>query len=167
MPIILFRKYKMSKITLLIGVIASGKSTYAKNHVDSNTFIVNKDSIREMIHGKYVYNISDEDLVNKIFESTIRTLIINGANIIIDECWATINVGARTRLIKFLCDNGISISDISIVFFSSTKNNVKRRLKNNHGNISEKVWKDVMNAMLREFEVPSEFSNYEIIKLED
>lgn len=72
------------KITVLQGVPASGKSTYAQQLVekDLKTVIVSRDAIRE---GKGIYwENSHEKYVSEIEEFQIRSAIKNGFNVVID-----------------------------------------------------------------------------------
>lgn len=39
----------MRKLTILQGLPASGKSTYARDHVDAHTVVVSMDGIRRML----------------------------------------------------------------------------------------------------------------------
>ena len=145
----------MNKVYLLTGIIASGKSTWAKQHADSNTFIVSKDKIRDMIYGQYLYKITDEHLINAIAKAAVQSLLLNGANVIIDECWDTMTKGARERLedwLKYIRPD----CSVDVVYFSSVEGNVDRRLKDNHGNGSKEVWESVKQKMLIEFESPNE-----------
>ena len=144
----------MSKVYLLTGIIASGKSTWAKKCVDSNTFIVSKDVIRTMIYGGYKYKITDEHLIDAISKAIVQSLLLSGTNVIIDECWDTMTSGARQRLedwLKYIQPNCV----IEVIYFSSVKGNIERRMKDNHGDGSQELWKSVKDKMLLEFEPPT------------
>lgn len=145
----------MSKVYLLTGIIASGKSTWAKEKAkDSNTFIVCKDSIRQMLHGTYTYRTSDEAVVDNVAWICVQDLIKAGADVIIDECWDTISKGSRQRLKHELY--GVGVINIDVIYFSSVEGNVERRLKDNHGDGSKVLWEAVKERMLLEFEPPTE-----------
>ena len=75
----------MSKIIVLQGVPASGKSTWAKKYVKEHpdTVIVCRDSIREGT-GTY-WNPDHEDYISTIEELSIRTAITAGLDVIIDS----------------------------------------------------------------------------------
>ena len=75
----------MQKVTILQGLPASGKSTYAKKLVNANpenTIIVNRDSIREGL-GKY-WVPSRECLVTQIEQFMIKEALLKRYNVIID-----------------------------------------------------------------------------------
>lgn len=74
----------MSKILVLQGPPASGKSTFARKFVKSNLdwVIVNRDSLRE---GRGEYWIpSQEDYISDLEEFSVRAAIKRGYNVIID-----------------------------------------------------------------------------------
>lgn len=146
----------MSTVYLLTGILGSGKTTWAKNHINSNTFIVSKDKIREMVYGTYNYRTSDEVLIDQIAKSIIAELLNNNCNIIIDECWDTMTKGARERLISFIRKYKPGAT-INVKYFSSVIGNVERRLQNNYG-VPKEIWQQVYNRMLVEFELPSFFT---------
>lgn len=146
----------MSTICLMIGIIASGKSTWAKKHVDSNTFIVSKDNIREMIYGQYDYKVTDEHLVDDIAKSCIKTLLEQGSNVIIDECWDTMTRGSRIRLIKWLYAQGAH--QVEMVWCSSTQGNVGRQIKSKGW--TQELAEEVYDKMMKEFEHPESWECY-------
>ena len=92
----------MSKVYLLCGIIGSGKSTWASSNKDKlEALIVCQDNIREMLYGDYDYRPELENVVKLISRNAIKELLKHNENIIIDECWETINVETRSELIQF------------------------------------------------------------------
>ena len=90
-------------IIVLIGLPASGKSTYAKNFIADNPSYrrVNKDSIREMINFSKWTN-KGEALVQKIRDAIIHQMITSGYNVVIDD----------TNLQQIHIDNFKSIAEL-------------------------------------------------------
>lgn len=72
------------KILILVGLPASGKSTYAKDLAskDSSYVRINKDDFRTMIGG-YVNDIH-EPFIHNLETAAIKTALYNNLNIIID-----------------------------------------------------------------------------------
>lgn len=72
------------KIKILMGIPASGKSSWAKEYCEKNTdwFRVNRDDIRHM-RGKY-WNPKDEDIITKIEIETTIIALNNNKNVILD-----------------------------------------------------------------------------------
>jgi predicted kinase len=79
----------MSKLIILKGLPASGKSTWAVNEVEQNDklIIVSRDSIREMLKGKYKnfpFGSKMEELVTMIEEQSVYFSLHQGYNVILD-----------------------------------------------------------------------------------
>ncbi len=75
------------KVTFLIGIPGSGKSTWAKNHVkyNENTTRVNRDDMREMLKTQQVCEPKIEDLVTDVLNETILKALLKKQNVIIDN----------------------------------------------------------------------------------
>lgn len=73
------------KVIMLKGLPASGKSTWAKNYVESvgNTVRVNKDDIRAMMGGKFSH--AKEGIVLAIRNAMVRTILDQGKNALVDD----------------------------------------------------------------------------------
>lgn len=84
----------MPSVTLLIGLPASGKSTYAKQWVKrgKNRVRVNRDSLRLMIHGE-AFDYKYEDDVTDAQYACLHEFMRQGKDIIVDEC----NLNPKTR----------------------------------------------------------------------
>lgn len=75
----------MKQVILTSGIPASGKSTWSKEFVKTNTNFkrINKDSLREMIDP--AFSKENETLINKIQNQLIITFLKNGNSVIIDN----------------------------------------------------------------------------------
>jgi len=76
-----------NKITILIGPPCSGKSTWAKNFIKDNPDYVriNRDSMRDMLKGQYVFDPSIEVMISRLSLSAMNIAANNNRNIIIDN----------------------------------------------------------------------------------
>jgi predicted kinase len=77
----------MQTITVLRGLPASGKSTYAKNLVKDNPGLykrINRDDLREMFDG-YVLSKENEKFVKKIRDILITEALRSNQNVIVDD----------------------------------------------------------------------------------
>lgn len=78
----------MINIILLKGLPASGKSTYAKDFIKSQTpnswKRINKDSLRDMLDSS-VYSKGNEKMVLQIRDDIFRIALLEGKHIIIDD----------------------------------------------------------------------------------
>ena len=74
----------MNKVVILQGLIAAGKSTYARELVEKGYKRVNKDDIRAMVdNGKY--SRDNERLVNDIRDMIIDLSLVHGHDVVVDD----------------------------------------------------------------------------------
>lgn len=139
------------EIQMLIGNIASGKSTYCKGHI--NQFVVlSCDALRYMIGaGQYIYNINLE----YVLRSTILQMYVDlqpyKCNIMIDET----NVSVSNRKL-FIDKKSLDYTITAIIFPKlSMEESIRRRLGDNHGQTNYDVWKRVWTSFNQRFEVPT------------
>lgn len=96
----------MSKLLLPIGMIGSGKSTWARKYIKEhpNTKIVGGDEIRYMLNGgEYVHNEAELPVVQKILFSAASRLLLNGYDVILDECYCSLSRDMRRQVSNVLC----------------------------------------------------------------
>lgn len=72
---------------MLFGLIASGKSTYAKQKAEEGWIIINDDSIVNAIHAEnyFLYDINLKPLYKSIENHILTTAIAMGRNVLIDR----------------------------------------------------------------------------------
>lgn len=80
----------MSTITILRGLPGSGKSTWARKHVDANTVIVSLDGLREMMAGgRQAWHDTMNPQLNRLLarqtHTIISDLLAKGVNVISDS----------------------------------------------------------------------------------
>ena len=71
------------KVTILKGLPASGKSTWAKSQCDNNTIRINKDDLRNMLGGDF--SKWKESLVLELRDRIIQESLDSGKNVIVDD----------------------------------------------------------------------------------
>lgn len=74
----------MTKLVVLVGPPASGKTTYAKELQGTGFFRVNRDSLRLMLYGER-YNKEKERSVKLAKVTLIRSLLASGCNVVSDD----------------------------------------------------------------------------------
>jgi predicted kinase len=90
------------KILMLRGLVASGKTTFAKELVekDSSYVRVNKDDIRAMLGTKW--SDESEKQVIKIRDSIIENFLLDNKNVIVDDT----NFSSRhEKILRQIADN--------------------------------------------------------------
>lgn len=144
------------EVYLLCGIIGSGKSTWAKKKaIEDNIIIVNRDSIRKMIKGEYIFDLKYEAFIRSACYDIVTTAIDYGFNIIIDETNITkIKRKEWLDLIDIAAqDRGIEIK-ISLLHFIEIQKNVDNRMNDPRG-LSREEWQSVYEDMIANFQNPS------------
>lgn len=156
----------MRTFDLLIGLPGAGKTTYAKNFVNDNPgwMIVTLDAIREMLYGKYVYNDSDQAMVQRMAGFIVSEIAKSGRDAIVDDTVMVLTKAARKELVlslrtKFYKED---ISIRAIVFKYQLDICLNRRLAEPRG-VSPWRWKKVVSELFRTFEPVSEFEGFDEI----
>ena len=126
----------MSKILVLQGPPASGKTSYAREFIKGKTdwVIVNRDSIRE---GRGDYWIpSQEDYISDLEEFSIRAAIKRGYNVIIDATNLNPKTQEKWRNIADETKSSIEFMEFYVPFKEALE-----RDKNRERSVGEKVLK--------------------------
>lgn len=92
------------KLEVLVGLIASGKSTYARKRADEGAMIVCHDDLTEMLHGRYRYEQANRELYRRMEESLAREALLAGKDVVIDRTHLTRE--SRRRWIRFANEIG-------------------------------------------------------------
>lgn len=87
------------KLEILVGMIASGKSTYARKRADEGAIVVCHDDLTAMLHGRYRYEQGLRSAYREAEEAIASTFIAAGRDVVIDRTHLTRE--SRERWIKF------------------------------------------------------------------
>lgn len=79
----------MAKIELLIGMIGSGKSTYARTRAREGALVVSHDDLTAMLHAEYRYEQELRACYRKMEESIAWAALTAGRDVIIDRTHLT------------------------------------------------------------------------------
>lgn len=149
------------KLILLVGNIASGKSTYLKK-LNGEYLVLSRDKIRYMIgDGYYVFHSKFETAIWNAELELFKSLLETGVNLVIDE--VNVNSFMRERYIsemRYLVRNRFSMKDMyevtAVVFHKLTmKEAVERRMREPHGVFTEKDWEKVWTNFDKRSSVPT------------
>jgi predicted kinase len=143
------------KVYLPIGLIGSGKSTWAKAFIkdddEQNTKIVGGDEIRYMLHGgEYTHEATMENVVRDILISSTRELLSWDYDVILDECYTSLNKKLRAFTAASLPDD---VKLIAVVFPTrDMQDHIDDKIMKGLRGKSVNYWKRVFREMLTEFE---------------
>lgn len=151
----------MSKpiLCVMCGLSGSGKSTIARNSLDSfnNPVIVSSDVIREELTGK-VEDQSKNDEVFKLFHERIRKNLENKHDVIVDAT----NLTMKSRRAIMMKINGLDVHKICYVipkpFEECKKDNINRE---------HPVPNEVLEKQIKRFQIPFKEEGFDEIFIHD
>jgi predicted kinase len=137
----------MPIIFVMIGLPGSGKSTWAiEKAKDDDTVIINRDAIRTMIKGKYIFDKDLEPFIKAVAKLFVYEAITEGLNVVVDET----NLTIEKR--KFW---NIKNIDTVFVWCKESKRNADLRCASDARGYSKEYWEDVIKGMKLSFEPPT------------
>ena len=144
----------MSKLLLPIGMIGSGKSTWARQYIKDhpNTMIVGGDEVRYMLHGgEYIHNPGMEEAVIDVLRTTAVTMIAWGWDVILDECYCSLSKQMRwDTASRFHGDTEL----IAVVFPErDMKDHIDDKIEKGLRGKTVEYWKRVFCEMKEEYEM--------------
>jgi hypothetical protein len=101
-------------IKLLVGMIASGKSTYAKEKAAEGWLTINDDAIVNLVHGNnyLLYDKKLKLLYKSIEHNTTNLILCSGRDLIVDNGRANLTVEGRQRWIAMCRSFDIGIQAV-------------------------------------------------------
>jgi predicted kinase len=142
-------------VEILIGMIASGKSTYCRKRAEEGALIVNDDSIVTAIHGGN-YKLYNHDL-KLVYEAVGQAIInygtvCNNKDIVIDRT----NLKKSTRARYIMYADVLKTPVIAVTFPIETPEiHAKRRTDSDARGYDFDYWLKVAKAHLESYEEPS------------
>lgn len=146
------------KITILVGNIASGKSTYIRDNWEEGTFLISKDDHRKAISSyknkDYIWDETLEEFIHDIILDCFEAaLYLNIENIILDE--TNMAIETRAPYVMLAMKYGYELEAIVFPDYGEGVH-VERRMSDNHGKeCSEEMWREVYNRKKDRYEEPS------------
>lgn len=150
----------MKHLIVLVGNIASGKTTLAKEYVDKGYVCITRDGLRYSIGcGNYIFNLKYEPVVFKTELFLLEEFMKLGINIIIDE--VGINNSHRARYLALA--TYYKYKTTAMILPEITKEEALRRRakQNTHGNQSTKVWDKVWDKFNAAYHRPSKEEGFD------
>lgn len=137
----------MTKIIVLVGPPNSGKTTWTKNFMNNNIDYVkvSRDDIRQSLFNSWVVSNQMENVISKLQNQMILTLIQNNVNVILD------NTHCKMKYIQDIIDCFGSSADIIFKIFDVDEHTLYAR-NEYRGKIDGKYIPDtVMSNMIKNF----------------
>jgi predicted kinase len=88
------------RLEVLVGMIASGKSTYARRRADEGALVVSHDDLTAMLHARYRYEQGLREPYRRIEESIAWRGLDAGRDVVIDRTHLTRE--SRERWLKWV-----------------------------------------------------------------
>ena len=138
-------------LTLLCGLPASGKSTYAQSRANENTIVLSSDKLRLELLGDECCQTNNELVFNTLHKRA-KEYLLNGKNAIIDAC----NINRKDRRRTLVPFQGMDIYRECLVVPTLPKICLKNDMAR-----SRSVGKEVINKFLYKFESPMCFEGFD------
>ena len=145
----------MSKLIMLIGLPASGKSTWSSKYMEcyKNTELVSSDSIREEVFGDINDQAHNEEVFN-IVHKRVVSAIKNGKDVILDA--TSLSRKRRIHFIKSIPECEVRAIVFAIPFEECCKRNAARK---------KVVPQSAMERMYRSFQPPHYAEGFDDIQI--
>jgi predicted kinase len=150
------------RVEILVGMIASGKSTYCQKRASEGAIIINDDAIVTAVHGGD-YTLYDENLKHlykSITNNILHMSLALGKHVVIDR--PGITRSQRRRPIALA--NSLEASAVIIKFpMESPEIHAKRRYDHDDRGHTYTKWLDVARYHASIYEEPNENEGYGMI----
>jgi predicted kinase len=144
----------MPIIEILMGMIASGKSSYCKQKAKEGFLVMNNDSIITMLHGGdyTLYNEECKPIYKELELEGIETPLYYGKSVIVDRT----NLQAKTRL-KYLDIAKVLAVPVNLIVFKreSPEIHAKRRADSDGRGHDYEYWLKVAKLHYSQWEDPA------------
>lgn len=137
-------------VKILVGTIASGKSTYAARMAEKGYLIVNDDTIVTSLHGRNnLYTESLKGIYRAIEMNIIAACLSNNMSLVIDA--PNVKRESRLRYRSIAKSFGATV-DVVIFPFDKPEVNAARRFEKDSRGYSYEKWLNVANLMYSNFQ---------------
>lgn len=149
------------KLELLVGNIASGKSTYCKESAENGNIIVNDDAIVNVVHaGNYkLYRKEFKPIYKSAENAILSTALVMGHSVTIDRPNHTIAMRRRYIGLAKSFD-----ADVKIIMFKwdTPEIHARRRFESDSRGLSYEYWLEVARKHADNYEPPNvDVENYD------
>ena len=141
-------------IKLLVGIPASGKSTWKRNFLRNNRgwVAVNRDDYRLMLDGSQIMDFKGEKLVTELVNNAIALAVKSKYNVLVDQ--TNVNLKYLNEMVAF-CEK---IADVEFQIFYITEKVAIERDANRDAKVGATVIKKMFKNYLNLYESNFDFS---------
>ncbi len=136
-------------LEILVGMIGSGKSTYAGGRADAGALVIAHDDLAAMLHAYYRYELGLRECYRTMEESLAWAALNAGRDVVIDRTHLTRE--SRTRWVRWASDTYDSLNTydgkgphtavVAVVFpIVSAELHATRRFEHDHRGRSIEEW---------------------------
>ncbi|WP_297523107.1 AAA family ATPase [uncultured Clostridium sp.] len=143
----------MTTLYCLVGIPASGKSTFANEHINENTIWISSDNIRKEIYGAETHQDNNIEVFEMMYKRT-KEALNSGVNVIYDA--TNISIKKRKSLIYQL----EGIKKICVYFEVDLNEAIERNAKR-----ERKVPVHIINEMYKDLQIPTHYEGWDEIKI--
>ena len=143
------------KIELLVGMVASGKSTYAKRRAQDGAIIVNDDAIVQAVHGGnyFLYKPKLKPLYKSIENHILYVAIASLQDVVVDK---GVNIRKQSRVRWISLARSLDCEIVAIVFpKESAETHAKRRYSTDNRKLPYETWLKVAKIHEAEYSEPT------------
>lgn len=142
-------------IEVLVGMIASGKSSWAKDRAEEGYIIINDDAIVSSIHADIytLYSKSLKPLYKSIEDHIFHTAVAMGLNVVVDKGLSQ-SVASRQRWIALGRSLDVPVHCVQFEMFEP-KVHAQRRMESDNRGWSLEYWTDVAQSHFDRYEKPT------------
>ena len=154
----------MSKLfVVLVGNIASGKSTLCRALADDKYIICSRDALRYMIGaGQYCFDPVTEPIIGEGHDAMLQAMLqtADDESFVVDE----VNVQSARRYYLCRMVDSHDYVKVALVLPKVSKNvAVGRRLKEEHGKFGKEVWEGVWERFNKAYTIPTKSEGFDHI----
>jgi len=151
-----------NRLEVLVGTIASGKSTYCRGRAAEGAIIINDDAIVTMVHGDYRKYDKELKPLYRSIELSIMCLALNaGRDVIIDRP----NLKKSSRA-KYAAPARAMEFDVAFVLFPfvDPSEHARRRMESDGRGYDQGYWERVASEQMGLYEPVSESEDYTVVR---
>lgn len=152
-------------VEVLVGMIASGKSTYAKRRAGEGAIIINDDAIVTMCHGgRYeLYSKECKPIYKGVENSLFALAVLAKKDVVIDR---GVNIRAQSRQRFIALAKSFDLSVDAVVFpKTAAAVHAQRRFDSDNRGLSLEKWRATALAHEREYEAPHLDEGYRALRI--